>query len=533
MSLRPVVTVAGFAALVFPSVAFAGEMGNALGFAGQWGASTLGYARALFPAVLITALVVEIVFRDPSAPPSFRNSLWRAAIVLALLAPVGNQTLYGRLCGALAGLSDGMASSLGPSDPWGDFEKTASKWQEDISKAKAANEDGSIAAQVGGLFFASLISLALLLGQSALWVMTQFASVLVVLLYALGPLALVFWLPVKSDSLGRWLRTFVTVLTWPVMSALLLAIITRASLSGLNGASPAFASLATALLLGVTAFAVPVVSSGLVGGSMGAIGAGMSTVMQTAGLGAGAATGALSAAGGGLAGATSTAGSAAGAAGQALGNAPGSLAGAMGVPSGGDALPIRNGAMRAIIAGAGAPGIVPNALDAPPAPPAASRGVAAPSMSPSPAAAAEANPLPPRQPSPAVPAGGPAAASANPLPPPPPPVSAAHQPAQGAPIRRGGAAAGSAAPAQASMRPHNAGAAPRAAARSAPPVEANSLGRSAEPPAPKRPRAVPLSDQPTAPSKPASLPWPTGKAAPKADNPLSTMLNSDVPPESE
>ena len=215
MSFRPVVIVAGFAALVFPSVAFAGEMGSALGFAGQWSASTLGYARALFPAVLITALVVEIVFRDPSAPPSFRNSLWRAAIVLALLAPIGSQTLYGRLCGTLAGLSDGMASSLGPSDPWGEFEKTATKWQADLSKSKAADEDGSIAAQVGGIFFASLISLSLLLGQSALWVMTQFASVLVVLLYALGPLALVFWLPVKSDSLGRWLRTFVTVLTWP------------------------------------------------------------------------------------------------------------------------------------------------------------------------------------------------------------------------------------------------------------------------------------------------------------------------------
>lgn len=269
-----------------PSLALAGDMTNALGFAGQWSASTAGYARALFPALLLVAFIVEIVFRDPSSPPSFRNSVWRGAIVLALVMPVGGQTLYGALCGALAGLSDGMAATLAPSDPWADFARVAEQWQERLAVAKAGNEDGSIAAQVGGVFFASLLSLALLLGQSAMWVMTQLASVLVVLLYALGPLALVFWLPLKSDSFGRWLRTFLTVLTWPVMSAVILGIITKASLRGLDGASPAFATLATALLLGVTALAVPVVSSSLVGGSMGAISAGVSTLMQTAGLGA-------------------------------------------------------------------------------------------------------------------------------------------------------------------------------------------------------------------------------------------------------
>lgn len=519
MKSPPLVVIAGLVALVFPSVAFAGEMGNALGFAGQWSASTVGYARALFPAVLITALVVEIVFRDPSAPPSFRNSLWRAAIVLALLAPVGSQTLYGRLCGTLAGLSDGMASSLGPSDPWGEFEKTAAKWQEDLSKAKAADEDGSIAAQVGGIFFASLISLSLLLGQSALWVMTQFASVLVVLLYALGPLALVFWLPVKSDSLGRWLRTFVTVLTWPVMSALLLAIITRASLSGLNGASPAFASLATALLLGVTAFAVPVVSSGLVGGSMGAIGAGMSTVMQTAGLGAGAATGALSAAGGGLAGATSAAGSATGAAGKALGQAPGQLAGVIGAPSGGDALPIPNGAMRAI-AGAGAPGIVPNALEAPVQ--AGARGAAAGEARLAPVASTQANPLP-QPPKPALAVAGPAEGHGKPLaqqqsppaaarlvPPPPPPDSAVHGPKQGLAPAAPPAMTGQPG-LQRQVRPPVPGA---GVGLAAPAGAANAPDRAAAAPQQRRLRKLPLAEQPTAPSKPPALPWPTGEAGP-------------------
>jgi len=311
--------------LVVPSIALAGEMSTALSFAAQWGASTTGYARALFPALLLVAFVVEIVFRDPATPPSFRHSVWRAAVVLALLSPVGSQTLYGSLCGALAGLSDGMAATLAPADPWAEFARVAEQWQDRLADAKRNNEDGAIAAQIGGLVFTTVLSLGLLLGQGAMWVMKTLASVLVILLYALGPLALVFWIPIKSDSLGRWLRTFLTVLTWPVMSAVLLAIITKASLRGLDGASPAFASIATALLLGVTALAVPVVSSSLVGGSMGAIGAGVSTLMQTAGLGAAVGSAAL----GGAAQAAQAAGGAAKGLGSKAAPLAGTLANAM------------------------------------------------------------------------------------------------------------------------------------------------------------------------------------------------------------
>jgi hypothetical protein len=282
------------ALLLLPSVALAGEMTTALSFAGQWSASTMGYARTLFPALLLVAFVVEIVFRDPATPPSFRQSLWRGAIVFALLVspPSSTRTLYGELCGVLAGVSDNMASTLSPTDPWQEFAKVAERWQRDLDEAKKGHQAEGLVAQIGGNLFTNVLALALLLGQGAMFVMKTLASVLVILLYALGPLALVFWLPLKSDSLGRWLRTFVTVLTWPVMSAVILAIITRASLRGLDGASPAFATIATALLLSVTALAVPVVSSSLVGGSMGAIGTGMSTLMQTAGLGAAVATGA-------------------------------------------------------------------------------------------------------------------------------------------------------------------------------------------------------------------------------------------------
>lgn len=220
------------ALLLLPSVALAGEMTTALSFAGQWSASTMGYARTLFPALLLVAFVVEIVFRDPATPPSFRQSLWRGAIVFALLTPppASNRTLYGELCGVLAGVSDSMASTLSPTDPWQEFASVAERWQRDLDEAKKGHQAEGLVAQIGGNLFTNVLALALLLGQGAMFVMKTLASVLVILLYALGPLALVFWLPLKSDSLGRWLRTFVTVLTWPVMSAVILAIITRASL---------------------------------------------------------------------------------------------------------------------------------------------------------------------------------------------------------------------------------------------------------------------------------------------------------------
>jgi hypothetical protein len=344
-----------FLAVLFgtPSTALAGEMTSALSFAGQWSASTTGYARALFPALLLVAFVVEIVFRDPSSPPSFRHSIWRAAIVLALLVPVGGQTLYSSLCGALAGLSDSMASTLAPTDPWAEFARVAEQWQDRLAEAKRDGEDGAFAAQIGGLVFTTVLSLGLLLGQGAMWVMKTLASVLVILLYALGPLALVFWIPFKSDSLGRWLRTFLTVLTWPVMSAVILAIITKASLQGLDGASPAFASIATALLLGVTALAVPVVSSSLVGGSMGAIGAGMSTLMQTAGLGATVGSTAL----GGAAGAGASLG-AVGA--QAASGAAGAVVNAMTADGPMSDGPPARGGPRAV------GNVVPNLIDATP-----------------------------------------------------------------------------------------------------------------------------------------------------------------------
>lgn len=335
---RALVVAVGIAS----SSAFAGDMTNALALGASWGGSTLGYARALIPAMFVVAFLVDLVFRDPARPPSIAPALWRTAVVFALLTSVpfsdGHRTLYGTCVGAMAGLSDSIASSLAPKDVWSKFKAVNQEWMDQLSAAQkdGASDSEVFGAGLGGLIFGALIGIAMLIGQASMWVLQELAKVLVTLLYALGPLALAFSIPRVSDSLQRWLRTFVSVLAWPVISAVLLAIITNSGLQGLKGLSPAFASIATALLLSVCACAVPVIASSLVGGGMGAIGGGLATLAQAgsaaAGVGA-AAGGAASAAAGAGSSAASTAADMAG--GGEAGRAAGTLAAAGNVMSNG------------------------------------------------------------------------------------------------------------------------------------------------------------------------------------------------------
>lgn len=314
--------------VLIPSLALAGDMTAALSLGGSWGLKTLGIARGLFPAMLMLGLIVELVFKEPSSPASLRLPVWRATLVLVLLvglqppsvsgSRVSNSTVYGWVCFGLAGLSDSISAAVAPEDVWKRFGEVTKQWMEELQKGYAASEHSSGDAvgigfaAIGGALFSTLIALGMGLGQAAMWVMGELGKVLAILLYALGPLALVFWIPRTSDSLGRWLRTFITILSWPVLSAVILNVIVAGGLKGLAQASPAFACISTSLLLGVAACAVPVLSSSLVGGSLGAIGSGLSAVTMAGS----AALGATAAA----AGAGSRAASAgAGLAGQAAG----------------------------------------------------------------------------------------------------------------------------------------------------------------------------------------------------------------------
>ena len=276
-------------ASIIPCSAFAGDMVSALSLGSSWGSKSLGLAHGFFPVMLIIGFVVELLFSEPGEQPNVRRTLWRAVLVFVLLTKLGSsaggQTVYGWACFQLAGMSDSLTASLAPEDAFAKFAEVSEKWLKELNNSSPSSVGDVIAlggAGLGGVLFSMLIGLAMLIGQGAMWVMQELAKVLAILLYAIGPLALVFWLPKSSDSLSRWLRTFITILAWPVLSALILSIVVAGGLKGLDGASPAFASIATALLLSVTACAVPAIASALVGSSMGAIGGGLSA-LTTAG----------------------------------------------------------------------------------------------------------------------------------------------------------------------------------------------------------------------------------------------------------
>lgn len=289
------------AVLLLPGLAAAavgddGSMVDALKLASSWQTGTYQVAMGLLPGMLILALLLEAFWKGPTEPKDFGGVLWRALVIALVLLPVRGQSVYGLGCSTLAGLSDSITAQLAPRDTLQKFADVAGQWRKDLLKgattvvATPGDAIQGFWAYAGGSIYETLISIAMLLGQAAVWVLAVLAQVLVAMLYTVGPLALAFSVPRVTDSLSRWLRSFITILAWPVLSALMMAIIVKAGLSGLKGASPGFGSLAAALLMAVVALAVPTVASSLVGGSVGALSAGMSTLMAGAGRAAAAAT---------------------------------------------------------------------------------------------------------------------------------------------------------------------------------------------------------------------------------------------------
>jgi hypothetical protein len=250
------------------------------GVIGQYTSTTLGLAWALFVFCFVLALLVEAFGRSPAAPKDFGGVVFRALVVLMLLA------FYGKLFGSLFGLAEGIAGRVAPREVWEQFTQAQSSW---LNAVENSTKGGPMGASLGGAlegyFFDSLVALGLLLGQASLWLINTFGRVLAALLYVLGPLALVFSIPRSVDSGGRWFRVFVSVLCWPVLSGLLVSLSVSFGLQGSGGGQSAgegsgraFEAVALAGLMGVISFAVPVVASALVGGSLGAVSAGWASV---------------------------------------------------------------------------------------------------------------------------------------------------------------------------------------------------------------------------------------------------------------
>jgi hypothetical protein len=273
------------AALLAPAHAWAASSPTVLdlgtGAPRQLLGTTLGLARGFFVFALILSLVLEAFGRAPYAPREYGACVFRALVVLVLLS------FYSTLFGTVVNLTEDVAARVAPAQAWTDFSKRA---QEEFSRlferrseadehaAKVGKTEGwsdavadgaSIAGGVmGGFVFDSIVATLVLVGEAAHWVIGMLGRVLAVVFYVLGPLALVFSIP-RASGLGlRWFRGFIAYCCWPILSGLILSITLAVGVQGLalDGASSAFGSVATALLLVATAVMTPVLASSILGG---------------------------------------------------------------------------------------------------------------------------------------------------------------------------------------------------------------------------------------------------------------------------
>lgn len=298
------------AAVALPMAAFAGagsvlDVGLGGGLVGAWVGTTLGIATSFVPFLFVIALAAEAFGKPPTEPRDFGAVVWRTVVVVVLLFA------YGRVFGGLAGILDGVSKSIAPTDTWDKFtaatqaflaDKATYQLNETVGAARNGSlTDAAIAwgtGQVdglGGVLIDAVVSIILLAGQAAFRIVGTFGQVLVLLLYVLGPLAIAASVPRGSDAGLKWLRVFVSVLMWPLISALLVGLLSAYALDGLkpnNSYEAAYKSIGLAGILAVTAFAVPVIASALTGAGMGAVSSGWSSM----GSWAGAATGGLGAA---------------------------------------------------------------------------------------------------------------------------------------------------------------------------------------------------------------------------------------------
>jgi hypothetical protein len=279
--------IAALGLLLLPALAFADEAGPAVlslksGVPAELLGKTLGIARGLFALSLVVALLVEAFSSSPTQQKNYGGVAWRALLVLALLS--GYRVLFGTVITTCQSIADRIApqsiyTAFGEHNIRSIEELRQRTAQEDAKNPPTGFLDGLtssgklVRGYVGGALFDGLVLVLVSLGHACYWAFIQLSRVLVTVLYILGPLALVFHIPAPSDVARRWFRNFITVASWPVFSALLLAIATSLlmrtdSAAVLGHYSTAFGGLATTLLMVAMSLATPVLASAAIGGSL-------------------------------------------------------------------------------------------------------------------------------------------------------------------------------------------------------------------------------------------------------------------------
>lgn len=254
-----------------------------------------GLAVAALFFLTAVAMAVEAFGATPDQPRQLTRPVWRAVLCLAILQG------YPMLAGTVAQTFTGMARSLTGPQVLNQFQelldaKMARFKEADSARLKqeAAVADpqsgswgggisaamNSMSAQAGGQIFAAILTLALLLCLGCYAVFQNLSAILLAVLYVVGPLSVVG--SVLSPSLGKkWLTTFVSISTWPLISGVLLQL--TAEICGVwlrsDSSSPSEILIA-ALSVAVIGLVTPAVASSLIGDSLGnavSTGAGMAT----------------------------------------------------------------------------------------------------------------------------------------------------------------------------------------------------------------------------------------------------------------
>jgi hypothetical protein len=233
----------------------------------------LKVAWSFFPLAFIAALAVEAFGGAPTQPRDFAAVVWRAVVVAFLLlfyVPLLN--------GLTKHVFDPLAEAVTPVSGVGEFLAHAVAAAKGLPSSQAEHvltEEGVAGAAsalvegegFGGFFYDSLVSFLLLLAEGLIIVIGRLGKLFAALLFCLGPLALVAHLPRPSRTATRWFSHFVTVMSWPIFSGLLLSILVAMGSEGAETGGYLAAVVASLITAGM-ALATPRLASHVVGGTL-------------------------------------------------------------------------------------------------------------------------------------------------------------------------------------------------------------------------------------------------------------------------
>lgn len=233
----------------------------------------LRVAWSFMPLALIIALAVEAFGRAPGQPREFAAVVWRVVLVVFLLlfyVPLFN--------GLMKHVFDPLADAVTPVSGFGEFLRQSIEAANGLpsNQADQVIAEGGITgaakaivkgAGYGGFFYDSLVSLLLLVAEGLIIVIGKLGKLLAALLFCIGPLALVAAVPGPSRTGTRWFSHFVTILSWPIFSGLLLSILVAMGRDGADTGGYLAAVVASLITAGM-ALVVPRLAYHVVGGTL-------------------------------------------------------------------------------------------------------------------------------------------------------------------------------------------------------------------------------------------------------------------------